>query len=365
MSHSKPGIPHVMRAVVAYAPEDFRLEEVAVPTPGPGELLVKVEACGICGSDVKAFKGAANYWGGPGIPKYMVTPCTIGHEFVGHVAAVGEGAAERHGVDVGDRVTADQIVPCRECWYCMHGKYWMCAVHNIFGWRNVVNGAWADYMIFPRNAIVHRVPDEPPIELAVLVEPVSCAVHAVERARIEFGDLVVISGTGSIGLAMVGLARLKGAGTVVAVDLSEERLAVARSFGAHVTLNPRLVDAVQAVRELSDGGIGCDVYIESSGSPKSVLQGLEMLRKLGRFVEFSVFGEPTTVDWSIIGNKKELDIYGSHLGPYSYPVAIDLMARGELRMDGVVTHFLPLERWHEALDLVIDGTRSIKVAIRP
>jgi erythritol/L-threitol dehydrogenase len=159
-------------------------------------------------------------------------------------------------------------------------------------------------MIFPRNAIVHRVPDELPIELAVLVEPVSCAVHAVERARIEFGDLVVISGTGSIGLAMVGLARLKGAGTVVAVDLSEERLPMARSFGAHVTLNPRLVDAVQAVRELSDGGIGCDVYIESSGSPKSVLQGLEMLRKLGRFVEFSVFGEPTTVDWSIIGNKE-------------------------------------------------------------
>ena len=364
MSTSKLGVPDRMRAVVAYAPEDFRLEEVEVPTPGLEELLVKVEACGICGSDVKAFKGAANYWGGPGIPKYMQTPCTIGHEFVGHVAAVGEGAAERHGVEVGDRVTADQIVPCRECWYCVRGKYWMCAVHDIFGWRNVVNGAWADYMIFPRNAIVHRVPDDMPLELAVLTEPVSCAVHAVERGRIEFGDLVVISGTGSIGLAMVGLARLKGAGTVVAVDLSEERLAMARTFGADVTLNPLEVDAVEAVRELGDG-VGCDVYIESSGSPKSVLQGLDMLRKLGRFVEFSVFGEPATVDWSIIGNKKELDIYGSHLGPYSYPVAIDLMARGELRMDGVVTHFLPLEQWREALGLVIDGSSSIKVAIRP
>ena len=326
------------------------------PHPRPEELLIAVEACGICGSDVKAFKGAANYWGGPGIPKYMDPPCTIGHEFVGHVAALGAGAAERHHVGVGDRVTADQIVPCGGCWYCTRGKYWMCAVHDIFGWRKVVNGAWADYMVFPRNALVHKVPHEMPLELAVLIEPVSCAVHAVERGRIEFGDVVVVSGTGSIGLAMVGLAHLKGAGTVVAVDLSEGRLALARTFGADVTLDPRSVDAVEAVRELSNG-IGCDVYFEASGSPRSVPQGLEMLRKLGRFVEFSVFGEAAAVDWSVIGNKKELDIYGSHLGPYSYPVAIDLMARGQLRMDGVVTHFLPLEQWHEALDLVIDGSQ--------
>ncbi len=362
MSMSMPGIPDRMRAVRAHAPMDFRLEEVPVPEPGAEEILVRVEACGICGSDVKAYKGAPNYWGGPGRARYINELSIIGHEFLGHVAALGEGAAERHGVQVGDRVTADQIVPCRECWFCQRGKYWMCLANEIFGWRR--DGAYAEYMVFPRNAIVHRVPEEMPLELAVLVEPVSCAVHAVERARIEFGDVVVVSGTGPIGLAMVGLARLKGAGTVVAIDLSADRLALARRFGADAVLDPRETDVVAAVRGLS-GGIGCDVYIESSGNPRSVTAGLDMVRKLGRFVEFSVFGEATTVDWTVVGNTKELDIYGAHLGPFSYPVAIDLLSRGALPMDGVVTHLLPLEEWHEGLELLIEGTRAIKVALRP
>jgi L-iditol 2-dehydrogenase len=147
-------------------------------------------------------------------------------------------------------------------------------------------------------------------------------------------------------------------------DLDDRRLALATEFGANVAINPRKEDALAAVKAKT-GGYGCDVYIETAGHPSSIGQGLAMVRKLGRFVEFSVFGEPATIDWSLIGEKKELDVYGSHLGPYTYPVAIDFLNRGLVKMGGVVTHTLPLEQWEDALHLVADDKASIKVVLKP
>lgn len=359
-----PAVPATMRAVVARAPHEFNLEEVPVPAYGDDEVLVKVEACGVCASDVKAYKGAESYWGGPTMAAWVQAPFIPGHEFIGHVAAIGDAARARLGLEPGERVTADQLVPCGKCRYCLRGQYWMCQVHNMFGYQGVTNGAWAEYMKFPAEAHVHRLPADLPMEIAVLTEPVAGAVHAVERGRIEFGDVVVISGAGPIGLAMVGLARLRGPRTVVSLDLDPRRLELARKFGADLALSPRDTDVVQVVRDMTDG-YGCDVYIEAAGHPSSISQGLNMVRKLGRFVEFSVFGEPATIDWSFIGEKKELDVYGSHISPYTYPVAIDFLNRGLIRMDGVVTHVLPLEQVEDALHLVAAGTESIKVVLRP
>ena len=357
-------IPATMRAIVARAPHEWHLEQVPVPQPGTDEVLVKVEACGVCASDVKAFKGAESYWGGPTMAAWVKAPFIPGHEFIGHVAALGPGTAEKLGLTVGDRVTADQLVPCGACRYCMRGQYWMCQVHNMFGYQGVVNGAWAEYMRFPKEARVHKLPADLPMEIAVLTEPVAGAVHAVERAKIEFGDVVVVSGAGPIGLAMVGLARLRGPKAVVSLDLDAHRLELAKSFGADYALNPKTTDVIAAVRDMTEG-YGCDVYIEAAGQPASIVQGLTMIRKLGRFVEFSVFGEPATVDWSFIGEKKELDIYGSHISPYTYPVAIDFLNRRMIKMDGVVTHVLPLEQMEEAINLVADGAKSIKVVLKP
>ncbi len=357
-------VPRTMRAVVARAPHAFHLEEVPVPPIGPDDVLVRVEACGVCASDVKAYKGAESYWGGPTMPAWVQAPFIPGHEFIGHVADIGEAAAASRGLAPGDRVTADQIVPCGECRYCRRGQYWMCAVHDMFGYQGVVNGAWAEYMVFPERAHMHRLPADQPMERMVLTEPVAGAVHAVERGRIEFGDVVVVSGAGPIGLAMVGLARLKGPRAVVSIDPNEPRRELARRFGADLALDPHADDVVEAVRGMTEG-YGCDVYFEAAGHPSSIGQGLAMVRKLGRFVEFSVFGEPATVDWSWIGEKKELDVYGSHISPYTYPVAIDFLARGLVPVDGVVTDVLPLERVEEALDLVAKGGSSIKVVLRP
>jgi len=353
-----------MRAVVTHGPHDYRLEETPVPTPGPGEVLTKVEACGVCASDVKCYKGADMFWGGGGQPRYVDAPVVAGHEFIGRVVALGPGAGERHGVAVGDRVISEQIVPCWECRYCRRGQYWMCEVHNIYGFQKVVNGGMAEYMLYPAGALVYRVPDELPVELAVLVEPLSCSIHAVERGRIEFGDVVVISGAGPLGLGMVGAARLKNPGALVVLDMLDSRLELARRIGAGRTINPGKEDAVALVKEMTDG-YGCDVYIEAASNPASVIQGLAMVRKLGRFVEFSVFNEAVTVDWSIIGDRKELDVYGAHLGPHAYPLAIDFLSRGKINMAGVVTHQLPLDEFQRGIDMVASGRDSIKVILRP
>jgi threonine dehydrogenase-like Zn-dependent dehydrogenase len=196
------------------------------------------------------------------------------------------------------------------------------------------------------------------------VEPLGCSIHAVDRADIHMGDVVVVAGCGPLGLGMIAAARLRGPGLLVAVDARPGRLEVARACGADLTLDLTQVDAVAEVLARTDG-YGCDVYIEASGAPAAVEQGLRMVRKLGTFVEFSVMREPVTVDWTIIGDTKELDVRGSHLSPHSYPIAIDMLHRGQFPVDRIVTHTLPLTAFHEGMDLVLRGDRSIKVQLRP
>ena len=150
---------------------------------------------------------------------------------------------------------------------------------------------------------------------------------------------------------------------LVVIDLVPQRLELARRYGADVVINPHDENALAIVRALTNG-YGCDVYIEATGSPSGAVQGLELVRKLGRFVEFSVFGHDTTADWSIIGDRKELDVRGAHLGPYCYPIAIDLLSRGLVTSNGIVTHDYPLERWDEAI-AVANSLDSIKVLMKP
>lgn len=351
-----------MTAIVCHGPEDYRVEEVGRPVAGPNELVVRIGACGICASDCKCWSGAAMFWGGKN--PYVKPPVIPGHEFFGYVEDLGPGAAEHFGVAAGDRVVAEQIVPCDRCHYCRSGKYWMCEVHNIFGFqREVADGGMAEYMKFPATARVHRIPPEMPLADAAVIEPLSCAIHTVQRGDIQLADVVVIAGAGPLGLLMTQVARLKTPKKLVVIDLMEDRLELARGFGADVTINPGTEDVDEVVRSLTEG-YGCDVYIETTGHPSGVTQGLQIIRKLGRFVEFSVFGKETTADWSIIGDRKELDIRGAHLGPYCYPIAIDLLMRGLVTSKGIVTHQFDLPDWNEAMQLA-NSTASIKVLLIP
>jgi len=236
-----------------------------------------------------------------GLRSRQRSPVIPGHEFFGYVEELGEGAAEHFGVESGERVIAEQIVPCGKCRYCKSGQYWMCEVHNIFGFqREVADGGMAEYMRIPPTAIVHKIPDGISLEDAAIIEPLACAIHTVNRGDIQLDDVVVIAGAGPLGLMMTQVAHLKTPKKLVVIDLVEERLALAREYGADITINPKNDDALEIIKSITDQ-YGCDVYIETTGAPIGVSQGLEMIRKLGRFVEFSVFGSDTTVDWSIIG----------------------------------------------------------------
>ncbi|MBY6267502.1 MULTISPECIES: erythritol/L-threitol dehydrogenase [Parageobacillus] len=355
-------IPETMKAVVAYAPGDYRYEEVRTPQlENEYEIIVKVEACGICAGDVKAFEGAPSFWGDETQPAYIKSPVIPGHEFIGRIVAMGNKVT---GFEIGDRVISEQIVPCWECRFCKRGQYWMCEKHDLYGFQNNVNGGMAEYMKFTKEAINYKVPEDLPIEKAILIEPYACSLHAVQRAQIQLGDFVVLAGAGTLGLGMIGAAKKSGAGTLVVLDLIDSRLELAKKFGADIVLNPAKVDVVAEIKKMTDG-YGCDIYIEATGHPKSVEQGLSMIRKLGRFVEFSVFKDPVTVDWSIISDRKELDVLGSHLGPYCYPLVIEGIANGDFPTEGVVTHKLPLEEFKKGFDMVKNGKDSIKVILIP
>lgn len=353
---------YTMTAIVCHGPKDYRVEQVVRPEAGPRELVIRIGACGICASDCKCWQGAPMFWGGPN--PYVKAPVIPGHEFFGYVEEIGEGADERFGVTQGDTVIAEQIVPCWHCRYCLSGKYWMCEVHNIFGFqRQVADGGMAEYMRIPANALVHKIPSSLPLEQAAVIEPLACAIHTVNRGDIQLDDVVVIAGAGPLGLLMTQVAHLKTPKKLIVVDPVVERRDLALAYGAELAIDPKTENVDAAVREVT-GGYGCDVYIEATGSPTGVTQGLSIIRKLGRFVEFSVFGSETSADWSVIGDRKELDIRGAHLGPFCYPVAIDLLMRGLVTSKGIVTHGYALNDWDEALKKA-NSLDSVKVLMRP
>lgn len=352
-------LPKTMKALVAYSKTDYRFEPAwPVPECGDDDVILKIEGCGICAGDLKCMHGADMFWGGNGQPSWVQPPFIPGHEFIGVAACIGKNV---RGISLGDRLTADQIYPCGECRFCRDGHYWMCQPHKMFGFFSDVCGGMAEYLRMPKNAVIHHVPKEIPLEQALLIEPYACGKHCVDRAQIGSEDVVVISGAGTLGLGMVAYARTRNPKALIVLDMKDERLAKAKAFGADVVWNPGKTDVVADILKLTDG-YGCDTYIEATGNPASVTQGMAMVRKLGRFVEFSVFNAPSTLDWSIIGDRKELDVLGSHLSPYCFPYVIEHIADGTLKTDGVVSRTFPLEQWKTAFDFATGRDGDFKVA---
>lgn len=354
-------LPNTMKALVAYGKHDYKLEtNYPVPACGPDDILIKTEGCGICAGDLKCMHGAERFWGNAQKPSWVKPPFIPGHEFLGHIVAMGDNVT---GYELGQRITADQIVPCGECKFCKSGRYWMCQPHATFGFQSANNGGMAEYVLYPKAAVLHHVPEGMPLEAALLIEPYSCSKHCIDRAQIHNDDIVVISGAGTLGLGMITYARMQNPEKLIVLDMVGNRLIKAKEFGADLVINPAKEDAVSKIMELT-GGYGCDIYIEATGHPSSVTQGLKMVRKLGRFVEFGVFGSETSVDWSVIGDEKELDILGSHLSPYCFPFIIDHIYNGDLKTGGVVSKIFTLNEWEMAFDYATGKYGDFKVAFK-
>lgn len=354
-------IPEKMNALVAQGVNDYAYTQVDVPTLMEGDILIKVEACGICAGDIKASHGTARFWGGDGMPGFCKPPFIPGHEFVGRIVAMGKNPPE--GFQIGDRVVSEQIVPCGECYYCKRGMHWLCDPHDVYGFKNYLNGGMAEYVRLPKGSINFHVPEELTTEQAVLIEPLACSLHGVNRAKATAADTVVLAGAGTLGLGMVNALRLQKVKKLIVLDLNDTRLEMAKQFGADVVLNPRTCDAVQEVLNLTDG-VGCDVYIEATGHPSAVQQGLDMIRKGGTFVEFSVMSGTSTIDWSIIGDAKEITIYGSQLSPNCFQPIIDWMVEGKLQTEGIVSHKFPLKDWEQAY-ATAQTQQALKVILIP
>lgn len=355
-----PSLSKTMKALVAYGKGDYRFEPAyPVPECGDDDIIIKTEGCGICAGDLKCYHGNST-WGDETHEKWVRTPFIPGHEFLGHVVEKGKNVT---AYEIGDRIIADQIVPCGECKFCKSGRYWMCQPHATFGFQKENNGGMAEYVRYPKTAVLHKVPEDMPLEKALLIEPYGCSKHAVDRAGITVEDVVVISGAGTLGLGMITYAHQMNPAKLIVLDMKDERLEKAKEFGADLVMNPGKEDAVKKIQELTDG-YGCDIYIEATGHPSSVVQGLKAIRKLGTFVEFSVFAEPTTVDWTLIGDNKELNVLGSHLSPYCYPYVIKNIADGTLKTDDVVSRYFDLEDWEEAFVYASGKYGDFKVAFK-
>ena len=352
-------LPKTMKALVAYGKGEYRLEkDFPVPECGDDDIIIKTEACGICAGDLKCMHGAERFWGNEKDPSWVRPPFIPGHEFLGKIVEMGKNVT---GYQIGDRITADQIVPCGECKFCKSGRYWMCEPHATFGFQKENNGGMAEYVRYPKTAVIHKVPENMKLRDALLIEPYSCSKHCIDRAQIRNDDVVVISGAGTLGLGMITYARMQNPEKLIVLDMQDERLEKAKEFGADLVFNPGKCDVVKEIKDLTDG-YGCDIYVEATGHPSSVQQGLDMIRKLGRFVEFSVFGSPATIDWSVIGDGKELDLLGSHLSPYCFPFVIEHIANGDLKTDGVVSSVYTLDQWEEAFEKATGKDGDFKVA---
>jgi len=287
-----------------------------------------------------------------------------GHEFIGEVVELGKKAGKKYGLKVGDKAIAEQIVPCGTCYYCKRGIYNMCDVHKVFGVSGP-DGGWAEYMKYPKGSIVWKVPKDLSYDVAIAIEPLACAIHGVERAKLQLQDTVVLTGCGPIGLLMLQVAKLKHPKCIVASDPDENRLGIAKELGADITVNPEKEDIVNIVKDLTNG-LGCDVVLEASGYSKAVKQAIDMLRRRGRLMEFGVFTEKVCVDFSIISDVKELEIVGAHLGAYVYPLAIKYLTEGLVKVDKIITHNFPLREWKRAIEVSEKHLENaIKVTMTP
>ncbi len=340
-----------MLAVVVRTGDVFTLEEVPRPVPGPGEIILKVHAAGICAADRKIY--SKNH------PWQLPNPYFPGHEYVGEVVDLDETAANASGLSLGDLATAEILVPCRKCWFCQRGLYTHC------DHVGACVGAWAEYMRLPAGAIIHKVPAHFTPEQGALIEPLACAVHAANLAEIQFGDVVVVSGLGAIGMGVLQAARLKSPGLLVGLDVDEGLLRLASRLGADLVFNPQKEDIGARLRSLTDGR-GPDIFIEVSGSVVSARTGIEVLRKAGRLVLYGVYGQLATLDLNQISEFKELEIQGGHVSPNTYPAAIQFLDKGWVDWRAMVTQVFPLAQWEEAIKMKgRPGVLSIKTQLIP
>jgi len=342
-----------MQVAMLYGPEDVRFETVAVPEPGPGEVLVQVKVALTDGTDMKTFRRGGHMMLGK-------LPSPFGHEFAGVVEKVGAGVTK---VEKGMRVLAANSAPCTRCFYCLHDRHSLCE-DLLF-----LNGAYAQYILVPARIVdinLYEIPQGVSFTHAALTEPLACVVHGIDVCDIRLSDQVVINGGGAIGLMLCRLAVLRGA-RVIVCDPHPERLELARRFGAWTTIQvTEGLDQVATVKAVTDGGRGADIAIEAVGKPSLWEKTVNMTRKGGLAVMFGGCPGGTTmaVDTTYL-HYGEVSIKGVfHHTPRYVRDAVDLIAHNKIDADALISETLPLSRLSDALQGMMQR-RGFKYALIP
>jgi len=334
-----------MKRIVIDRPNSAVVEEVDIPTPGPGEVCIEIAYCGICGSDTHAFKGEH-----PFIP----LPATPGHEFSGKVLSIGEGVEK---FKIGDRVVCEPNLVCGKCYNCRIGRYNICENLRVMGCQG--EGAMAQYFITPADKTVH-IPDTLPLRDAVLVEPLAVAVHAVRKARDLFNKNVVIIGAGTIGLMVLTCVKKAGARNITVSDLTEQRLALAKKIGAGWTIHAGTTDFVKTV--LAEQPYeGIDVVFECVGVEKSIRDAMAVVRKGGRIIVCGVFGSEITVKMADVQDR-ELELIGTIMYTRrDITDAIHMIDVGAVNSDLFITKEYTLDQPQQAFEAALDAKNNVKV----
>ena len=340
-----------MRAAVFYGIRDLRLEDVPKPKISDNEVLIRVNASGICGTDIHIYRGE---W-------KTNTPIILGHEFSGVIADVGRKVK---GLNIGDPVVAEPNIPCGSCYYCrMSERNYFC--ENLEATGVTVNGAFAEYVkIVASN--VYRLPKGYNLDEAALIEPLACCVRGIDQAKIKAGDTVAIIGAGPVGLILLQLALKSGASMVIQTDMEDSRLSLAKDLGADHTINVTKADPVESIKELT-GGYGVDVAIEAVGKPEAITQAMRATRRGGRLVIFGV--SPEDAVWKVRPFElydKELTIKTSYRSPYTFQRAVKIAASGRVRLKPLISHIFKLDDIHRAFEVAekrLEG--AVKVLVKP
>ncbi len=331
----------------------LELREVPEPSPGPGEVLIEVKACGICGTDVHVLHDRFPYW----------PPVILGHEFSGEIVKLGPNA---NLFRAGDRVVGEpHTKACGHCYLCRTGNIQICPEKRSPGWG--IDGAMTKYLVMPEH-LLHRIPDRMSYETAAVVEPTANTVtDVIERGRIEAGDFVVVLGPGPIGLLAGLTARAAGARHVVMVGTPADealRLPKARELGFETVINVARQNPLETVMDLT-GGIGADLVVECSGAPPAIASAVDLLRKKGRLCVIGLTGEDSIpFPWDKAAFKVCDVIFNLSTSYTSWDKTIHLISTGRLPADEVISHRLPLTEWRHGFE-ELEAQRALKVLLIP
>ena len=326
----------------------FAVTDLPTPHAGPGELVLRNQVCGVCGTDVHIYHGE------PGSAD-VNPPVVLGHEYSGEVVEVGEGVT---GFAVGDHVTVDPNIYCGHCAYCQNGKKQLCPSMEAIGVTR--DGGFAQYSRIPASQAFKLEPTVP-WEAAAMAEPLACCLHGIDLAGIQVGDKVCVVGGGAIGLLMVQLAKLSGASQIVLSEPNEKRRQVGLQLGANAALDPTRPDAQEAFAQVLGGG--ANVVIECVGNVPAVKSAFQFAGKGATVLLFSVPKVDATFDLPLFDvYKKELTIKGSFVNPDTHARAVALINSGKVDFGPIITHRFTLDQLPEAIAMQMSDA-SIKVVV--